>query len=214
MTARLWSAPKRVMAAWTAVVACRLDTDDVRAQVAVALGRLDRHDAGQPGKRDRGRVVRAADDDAQAVLVEAGQQVGGRRRADEPAAIEDRDVVADPLDVVEDVGRVEDGCLALEIAHQVEHLATPDRVKRADRLVQQEHGRAADQCLGDAEPLAHPAGVSLRASIGRFGQPDPARGPRRRAFRPPVARADTGMRRSGASRARSSSRRSAGSWAR
>ena len=91
---------------------------------------------------------------------------------DEPAVVEDRDVVADPLDVVEDVGRVEDRRLALQLAHQVEDVLAADRVERRHRLVEQDHRRPADEGLGDAEPLAHAARVGRRPPVGRFGDAD------------------------------------------
>jgi hypothetical protein len=71
--------------------------------------------------------------------------------------IEDRDVVADTLHVVEDVGRVEDGDLAPDRPHELQHVPATDGVERADRLVEQHDGRPGHQGLGDPQPLAHPA---------------------------------------------------------
>ena len=141
--------------------------------VALALGRFDRDDAGERGERDGGRVIGAAEDDPQLVLVEALEELRGRGGPDEPAAVEDGDVIADALDVVEDVGGVEDGDLAPELAHEVEDLAAADRVERADGLVEQQDGRRTDQGLGDAEPLAHAAGVRVGAAVGGVGEADP-----------------------------------------
>ena len=148
MTVRPWSAANRVIAAWTRGGGARLDPDDVGSEVGAALGRLDRDDARDRRHGDGGGVIGAADDDPELVLVEAREQLGGRGRADEPAAIEDRDVVADALDVVEDVGRVEDRDLAPELAHEVEDLAATDRVERADGLVEEQDGRRADRAPG------------------------------------------------------------------
>jgi hypothetical protein len=50
-----------------------------------------------------------------------------------------RDVVADPLDVVEDVGRVEHRRLALDLLHELEDLASADGIEGADRLVEEQH---------------------------------------------------------------------------
>ena len=94
----------------------RIDPDDEAADVAGPLGELDPGDARQGGQRDRRRVDSAADDDPKLVLVEAGEEVGRRAGLGRAAVVEDRDVVADPLDVVEDVGGVEDGGLAPELA--------------------------------------------------------------------------------------------------
>ena len=91
---------------------------------------------------------------------------------DEPPVVEDRDVVADALDVVEDVGRVEDRGLALDPLHELEHLAPADGVERADRLVEEQHRGPGDERLGDPQPLAHAAGVGLRPPVRRIGDPD------------------------------------------
>ena len=94
------------------------------------------------------------------------------RLADEAAVVEDRDAVADALDVVEDVGRVEDRRLALQRRHEVEDLAPTDRVEGADRLVEQQDARAGDERLGDAEPLAHAARVGPGSAIRGVGEAD------------------------------------------
>ena len=129
-----------------------------------------------PGRLARAIAVSsvAADDpDPQAVAGEGLEQLGRRRGADQATLVEDRDVVAHPLDVVEDVGRVEDRRLvASEVAHEVEDLAPADRVERADRLVEEEDPRPSDQRLADAEPLAHPARVGLRPAVAGVGQAD------------------------------------------
>ena len=69
--------------------------------------------------------------------------------------VEDRDVVGDPLDVIEDVGGVEDRRLPAEAFHEIEDIAPPDRVERAGRFIEQQDLRPADQRLGDPEALAH-----------------------------------------------------------
>ncbi len=66
-------------------------------------------------------------------------------------------MVADPLDVVEDVGRIEDGHLAAQLRQQVEDLPTADRIEGARRLVEEHDARIRDQGLGDPEALAHAA---------------------------------------------------------
>ena len=118
-------------------------------------------------------VVRAAEDHLEGVPGERAEEDLGRCRLDEPAVVEDRDVVADPLDVVEDVGGVEDRRLALQLAHQVEDVLAPDGVEGRDRLVEQDDGRATDECLGDAEALAHAAGVGGGPTIAGLGDADP-----------------------------------------
>jgi hypothetical protein len=147
-----------------------VDPEEVGPDVAVAGGRLDRLHAGQAGEIESGRVVGAADDDAQLVAGEAREEIGRRRFADEAAVVDDRDAVADALDVVEDVGRVEDGRLALQRRHEVEDLATADRVERADGLVEEQHAGPGHERLGDAQPLPHPARVRAGPAIRGVGE--------------------------------------------
>ena len=80
--------------------------------------------------------------------------------ADEPAVVEDRDVVADALDVAEDVRREEDRGLPAERSDEREQVVPSLGVQRAHRLVEDQHRRPSQDCLRDAEPLAHPAGVA------------------------------------------------------
>ena len=71
--------------------------------------------------------------------------------------IEDRDVVADPLDVVEDVRRVEHRRLALELAHQVEDVLATDGIECRNGFVEEDDRWTPDEGLGDAKALAHAA---------------------------------------------------------
>ena len=120
-------------------------------------------------------VVAPPEHDPQDVLGEGSEEFLGRRRRDEPAVVEDRHVVADALDIVEDVGGVEDRRLALERLHELEDVLATDRVERRDRLVEQDHGRSPDERLGDAEALAHAAGIRRRAAVGGIGEADPVK---------------------------------------
>ena len=137
----------------------------------VATVELDGGDAREGGETAGGRIGDTAHDDAQAIAGEAGEQLLRRRRADEAALVEDRDVVGDPLDVVEDVGGVEDRRLRAQAFHEVEDVAPADGVERAGGLIEQQHLRPADEGLGDAEPLAHPARVGPGPAIGGVRDP-------------------------------------------
>ena len=152
----------------------RCDRQDVGPGRAVRACGLDRDDPGQPtqARGDIGRGPGPSERDPKLVPGEAAEEVRRRRGSDEASTVEDRDVVADPLDVLEDVGRVEDRGVVLELLQQVERGLAADGIERADGLVQQEHGRATDQRLGDPEPLAHPAGVGPGPPLGRIGQAD------------------------------------------
>ena len=91
--------------------------------------------------------------------------------------VEDRDPVADPLDVGEDVGREQDGGRAAEAGDEVEDVAPALRVEGAHRLVEDDDGWPMDERPGDPEPLAHPARVGAGAAVGRgdAGRPGPGR---------------------------------------
>src|SRR4029078_11158106 len=95
----------------------RLAMDDVGEEIALASGQLDLGDPRESGERRGGLVVGAAEDHPKALPGEAVEQLRRGGGGDEPSAVEDRDVVADALDVVEDVGRVEDLRLAPELVH-------------------------------------------------------------------------------------------------
>ena len=150
-----------------------LEADEIGADVAVALGRLHRRHAGKLCESHGRCIVGTAEGDSQPILRETAQQVRRGGGPHETAVVEDRDLVADPLDVVEDVRRVEDSRLSPELGHEVEDLTTTDRVEGAHRLVEQDDARSRDECLGDAEALAHATRVGLRLPVGGARQPDP-----------------------------------------
>ena len=173
MRVRPASTANPVIERWTSAEApSSVDTSNV---VVAPLREVTATDATPASARRPASVVvvGAAEDDPERVLGERAEQDLGRCRLDEPAVVEDRDVVADPLDVVEDVGRIEDRRLALQLAHQVEDVLAADRVERRDRLVEEDDGRAADECLGDPEALAHAARIGRGPPIGGLGDPDP-----------------------------------------
>ena len=117
----------------------------------------------------------------------AGQQVVKRPLGDETSVVEDRDPVADPLDVGEDVGREDDGRVGPQLGDQGEQVAPPFRVERADRLVEDQQPRPGHERLGDPEALAHAARVAGDPSPGGIGEPDLLErlgGARSRSLRP------------------------------
>ena len=89
-----------------------------RASAATAVALAERRDEPE----DRPRVRR--------------EQLRERAFRHEPPAVEDRDAVADPLDVGEDVGRDDDRRRAARLCDQLEEVAPALRVERADRLVE------------------------------------------------------------------------------
>ena len=203
------STAKRVIARWTAADAPGLVTTSKAISLPARDATVTEATPAIPARPVGGLARRAAEDDPKRVRGERAQQDVRRGGLDEPAVVEDRDVVADTLDVVEDVGRVEDRRLALQLAHQVEDVLPADGVERRDGLVEQDDRRPADERLGDAEALAHAARVGRRSGGRRRRRSRRARGGRRSGARD--RRGGPGSSpRSGASRGRSSSRRSGG----
>ena len=97
-----------------------------------------------------------------------------------------------------------------QLGDEGQQVAPALRVERADGLVEDEHRRPVDERLGDPEPLAHPARVGADPPVGGVGQPDLARGPRRRVPRGSARPARGAGRRGRPARGRSTSRSSAG----
>ena len=117
----------------------------------------------------------------------AGEQVVERALGHEPAVVEDADAVADALDVGQHVRGEDDRRVLAQLGDEREEVAASLGVERADRLVEDQQLGLGDERLGDAEPLAHPAGVPGDASVGRVGQADAlerAAGPVRARRRP------------------------------
>ena len=153
------------------------------------------------------------------------QEVGGRRRPQQPAAVEHDDVVADPLQLAEQVrgDQHRDPELACRSAHQRQHVVARGRVEPVGRLVEQHQPRVVHERLGELRPLLHAGGVAAHRAVALLGQARRgaarrrrARGPRRTAARTsgPCARPGRSpTRRRAGSRARACSRPARGSRA-
>ena len=94
------------------------------------------------------------------------EQVGERALRHEPAAIEDRDAVADPLDVGEDVGRDDHRRGPAEPLDQLEQVPPALGVERADRLVEDQQIRLVDERPGRSR-----AAAASRRCTRRSGAP-------------------------------------------
>jgi hypothetical protein len=89
------------------------------------------------------------------------------------ALVDDRHVVADELDLGEQVGVQEHGLPALtQLDQQLAHGPAADRVQGARRLVEQQQRRPPDHRLRDPEPLLHALGHRLDAAVAGVGQAD------------------------------------------
>ena len=89
---------------------------------------------------------------------------GIRRPArDDPAAVDDRHVVAGLLDLGQEVARYKDRPAATgQGEEQVPDLDDARWVEAIDRFVEDEDRRVGDKGEGDTEPLAHPGRIALR----------------------------------------------------
>ncbi len=102
----------------------------------------------------------------------AGEQLVDRGLRDEAAPVEDRDAIADALDVGEDVGAHEDGRRAPEAADELEDVAAALGVERAHGLVEEEDRGPGEHRLPHAEPLAHAARVAADPASPGLGEAD------------------------------------------
>ena len=109
------------------------------------------------------------------------EQLVERTLGDQPAAIQDPDPVADPLDVGQDVGREDDRRAGPQVGDERQQVAPALGIERADRLVEDQQARRGDERLGDPEPLAHPARVAADPPARRVGEPDQLEASRPRA---------------------------------
>ena len=110
-------------------------------------------------------------------------QVDDRPLVQDPAPVDDRDPVAQLLDVGHLVAREHHrDPLRREPAHERLHVAHPGRVEPGGGLVEQEQLRPAQQRGGDAEPLLHAVGV-----VARPGRRPARPGRRWRASRRPAS---------------------------
>ena len=104
---------------------------------------------------DEGIAV-AAHIDAQAIR-RAGQELAQLSRGNLVTAIQDDDVLADRLDVGEEVAR-QNHVAARGLGnrpHEVEHLLAAARVQSRRRLVEDVQLRVVDHCLGELDLLLH-----------------------------------------------------------
>ncbi len=79
----------------------------------------------------------------------------------QPALVDDQHLVADRLDLREDVGADDHGVVLPQVLDQRPHFDDLGRVQAHGRLVQDDDLRVADQGLGDAHPLAVALGQVL-----------------------------------------------------
>src|SRR5581483_5362578 len=92
---------------------------------------------------------------------------------DELSPEQDRDAVADELDLGQEVRVEEHGdALFAQALEEDAYGAAPDGIERGGRLVEQEQTRLADERLRDAEPLLHSLRHAVDAAVRRVGEGD------------------------------------------
>ena len=90
---------------------------------------------------------------------------------DDLPSIDDRDLVADLLDFVEQVRGKEHGpSLGDKAADHVPELVDAGRIEPVGRLVEDQELRVGKQAACDAEPLAHTERVTLHAFVRPLGE--------------------------------------------
>ena len=92
---------------------------------------------------------------------------------DDLSPANDRDPVAELLDLVEQMTREQNrDSFIRELANETPHIAHPCRVEPGRRLVEQKQAGTSEQCGGDTEPLAHPVRVAANAVLRAVAQLD------------------------------------------
>ena len=97
-----------------------------------------------------------------------------RALGDDPAAVDDADVVGELVGLLQVLGGEEDrGAVVVQRPHLLPDRLAADRVEAGGRLVEEEHARFVDERGGEVEAALHAAGVGADAAVGGGGQVDP-----------------------------------------
>ena len=107
-------------------------------------------------------------------IADLGLQRLRRSFGDDPAAVDDPDVVGELVGLLQVLGGEEDGgAVFVQPLHLLPDRLAADRVKAGRRLVEEEHARFVDQRGGEVEAALHPARVGAYAAVGGVGEVDP-----------------------------------------
>ena len=103
-------------------------------------------------------------------------EVGGRRGPEQLAAVEDDDVVADPLEFTQQVGGHQDGDaeVVADPAYQCQHVVAGGGIEPVGRLVEQHQPWVVDQGLGQLGALLHAGRVAAHRAVALLGEADMA----------------------------------------
>ena len=101
------------------------------------------------------------------------QQVGQGTGGDDPAGVDDHQVVGGGLHLGQQVaGQQHGAALVGEVAQQAAEPGDALRVEAGGGLIEDQHAWFGDEGLRQAEPLAHPERVGAHPPVGRAGQSD------------------------------------------
>ena len=102
-----------------------------------------------------------------------GGELGHRRRTEEASAVDRHQVVADRLDLAEQVAGQDDRDPELGPGppDELEHLVATRRVEPVRGLVEEEEPGVVDDRLGQLHPLAHPGGVAADRPVALLREP-------------------------------------------
>jgi hypothetical protein len=142
-----------------------------------AASRSTRLRAAQPPSRSEGRELLAkrrqfgaVDAEAEHAAVERADQRGGGVAGDDAAGHQDRHARAQIGDVVDDVRRQDHDAALADLGQQVVEAVALLGVQPGSGFVDDDQLRVPDQCLGDAEALAHAAGESRDRTLAHVPQ--------------------------------------------
>ena len=129
-----------------------------------------------------------------------GDQLANRAGRDDRPVIDDRDAIAQRLDLLHVVGRVEHRhAVGAERAHGLEDVVAALRIDADGRLVEDQQLGAVEQAGGEVEPPLHAARVVLDQIARALAQPDDVERPADPLGEQRAARARTARRSSAGS---------------
>ena len=104
------------------------------------------------------------------------EELAGARGPQQPAAVEDDDVVAHPLELAEQVGGDDHGDaeVVADPLHQPEHLVPRGGVEAVGGLVEQHQLGVVGEGLGELGLLLHARGVAAHRAVALLGEADVA----------------------------------------
>ena len=135
-------------------------------------GRIRR---GSAGRGPRGAAASASRPSSTSTRQDPGLggELGHRRRTEEAPAVDRHEVVADRLDLAQQVAGQDDRDPELGPGppDELEHLVATRRVEPVRGLVEEEQPRVVDDRLRQLDPLAHPRGVAADRPVALLGEP-------------------------------------------